>query len=294
MKFLSALRFLTIIPLPGLPEVSSEEVGRSQVYFPVVGLIIGLLLAGLAWLLTLVLPITIVAILLIIALVLIIGGLHLDGLADTFDGLAGHNIEERWRIMRDSHIGSFGVIAIFCLLLLEYGSLINIPRPWLLWSLILMPTAGRWAMVYSIRFYPYARPSGLGKVFKDYGVTEKEGVVWFSLNDAPLKGGQKLFSTARGGWLAHVYQGLLFVKQFEDISPRQLAPQQGEIEIYANEDKAYIELENHGIYRLLRPGESLHYSVTWHLLKLPDDIRAETGNSRLIETVQKTILYTLT
>ena len=92
----------------------------------------------------------------------------MDGLADTFDGLAGHNTEERWRIMRDSRIGSFGVIAIFCLLLLEYGSLINIPRPWFFWSLILMPTAGRWAMVYSIRFYPYARPSGLGKVFKDY------------------------------------------------------------------------------------------------------------------------------
>jgi len=150
------------------------------------------------------------------------------------------------------------------------------------WEVTRMPAKG-------ISFFMRGEAARLPESTLD-GVIEKEGVVWFSLNDAPLKGGQKLFSTARGGWLAHIYQGLLFVKQFEDISPRQLAPQQGEIEIYANEDKAYIELENHGIYRLLQPGESLHYSVTWHLLKLPDDVRAETGNSRLIEMVQKTIL----
>jgi adenosylcobinamide-GDP ribazoletransferase len=167
LRFLTALRFLTIIPLPKLREVSGKDVGRSLVYFPIVGIIIGLILAGLAWVLTLILPMAVVSILLIIALVLIIGGLHLDGLADTFDGLAGHTVEERWQIMRDSHIGSFGVVAIVCLLLLEYGSLISIPRAWLFWSLILMPTAGRWAIVYAITVYPYARPSGLGTVFKE-------------------------------------------------------------------------------------------------------------------------------
>jgi adenosylcobinamide-GDP ribazoletransferase len=158
---------LTIIPLPKLREVSGKDVGRSLVFFPVVGIVIGLILAGLAWVLTLVLPMTVVAVLLIIALVLIIGGLHLDGLADTFDGLSGHTVEERWSIMRDSHIGSFGVVAIVCLLLLEYASLISVPRAWLFGSLILMPTAGRWAMVYAITVYPYARPSGLGTVFKE-------------------------------------------------------------------------------------------------------------------------------
>ncbi len=166
MRFLAALRFLTIIPLPRLSEASGKDVGRSLVYFPIVGIIIGLILAGLAWVLTLVLPMAVVAILLIIALVLIIGGLHLDGLADTFDGLAGHTVEERWQIMRDSHIGSFGVVAIVCLLLLEYGSLISIPRAWLFWSLILMPTAGRWAIVYAITVYPYARPSGSGRYLR--------------------------------------------------------------------------------------------------------------------------------
>ncbi len=179
MRFLTALRFLTIIPLPKLKEVSGKDVGRSLVYFPVVGLILGLILAGLAWVLTLVLPVTVVAVLLIIALVVLIGGLHLDGLADTFDGLAGHTVEERWQIMRDSHTGSYGITAIACLLLLEYASLINIPRPWLFYTLILMPTAGRWAMVYAIKVYPYARPSGLGTVFK-------ENAGWWSLAIATL------------------------------------------------------------------------------------------------------------
>jgi hypothetical protein len=86
----------------------------------------------------------------------------------------------------------------------------------------------------------------------------------------------------------------IFFLLVSSIKPRQLAPQQGEIEIYANEDKAYIELENHGIYRLLQPGESLHYSVTWHLLKLPDNISAKNDNRRLIETVVKTIRWLLT
>ena len=167
MRFLTALRFLTSIPLPKLREAGDKDIGRSLVYFPVVGIIIGLILAGLAWVLTLILPVTVVAILLLIALVLLIGGLHLDGLADTFDGLSGHTVEDRQRIMRDSHIGSFGVVAIVCLLLLEYGSLISIPRAWLFWSLILMPVAGRWAMVYVIKVYPYARPAGLGTVFKE-------------------------------------------------------------------------------------------------------------------------------
>jgi adenosylcobinamide-GDP ribazoletransferase len=162
-----------------LREVSAKEVGRSLVYFPVVGLMLGIILAGLGWILGLVLPQAVVSILLIIVLVVLIGGLHLDGLADTFDGMAGHTVEERWQIMRDSHIGSFGVIAIACLLLLQYASLINIPRAWFFYALILMPTAGRWAMVYAIKVYPYARPAGLGTVFK-------ENAGWWSLIIATL------------------------------------------------------------------------------------------------------------
>ncbi len=180
MRFLAALRFLTLIPLFRGREVSPEDLARSTGYFPVVGLIIGLLLAGLNWLLGWFLPAAVVNILLIIFLAAITGALHLDGLADTCDGIAsGKTIEERWRVMRDSRVGSFGVVGVCCLLLVKYLALNNLPQDLVMHSLVLMPVISRWAMVYTIFAYPYARPSGLGKVFK-------QGVNWLKLVMATL------------------------------------------------------------------------------------------------------------
>jgi adenosylcobinamide-GDP ribazoletransferase len=167
LRFLAALRFLTIIPLPCRREASPEEVGQSIVYFPVVGIIIGLILAGLNWLLGLLLPSAVVNGLLIVSMVVISGALHLDGFVDTCDGIAGHKtVEDRWRVMHDSRAGAFGIIGVFVLLLVKYASLSSVPENLLLTTLVLMPVVGRWAMVYAVFAYPYARPSGLGKVLK--------------------------------------------------------------------------------------------------------------------------------
>lgn len=167
MSFLAALRFLTIIPLPGRREASPEELGRSIVYFPLVGVIIGLILVGLNWLLGLLLPSALINILLVVSLVAVSGALHLDGLVDTCDGLAGgKTVEERWRVMDDSRAGGFGIIGVCCLLLVKYVALNNVPARWLMPTLVLMPLLSRWAMVYALFAYPYAKPSGLGKVFK--------------------------------------------------------------------------------------------------------------------------------
>lgn len=167
MKFLAAFKFLTIIPLPAWHEPSTEDIGRSTLYFPLVGLIIGLILAGLNWLLNFILPMGIVIAFLIVSLVAVTGALHLDGFIDTCDGLAGHKpAEERWRVMRDSRVGAFGVIGAVLLLLVKYVSLTNVPRELLPITLVLMPVGSRWAMVFAIFAYPYARPEGLGMVFK--------------------------------------------------------------------------------------------------------------------------------
>ncbi|MFC1977151.1 adenosylcobinamide-GDP ribazoletransferase [Chloroflexota bacterium] len=167
MRFLAALSFLTIIPVPRRRETTPEEVGRSIVYFPVVGGIIGLILVGLNWLLDLFLPPDLVNGLLIVSMVVISGALHLDGLVDTCDGIAGHKtVEARWQVMRDSRVGAFGVIGVFLLLLVKYVSLGSVPENWLMVTLVLMPVVSRWAMVYAVFTYPYARPQGLGKAFK--------------------------------------------------------------------------------------------------------------------------------
>ena len=155
MKFLAALRFLTIIPLPWGRDVSPEELGRSTVYFPVVGIIIGLILVGLSWILRLFLPPPVVNVLLVVSLVVISGALHLDGFVDTCDGIAGHKTpEERWRVMNDSRAGAFGIIGVVLLLLVKYVSLNSLPELWLMPTLVLMPMIGRWTMVYAVFAYP--------------------------------------------------------------------------------------------------------------------------------------------
>jgi adenosylcobinamide-GDP ribazoletransferase len=164
---LTALSFLTIIPLPYWREANQEEVGRSIGYFPVVGVVIGLILAGLNWLLVLFLPSAVVNGLLILSMVVISGALHLDGFVDTCDSIAGHKtVEDRWRVMHDSRAGAFGIVGVVLLLLVKYVSLNNVPGNLLMATLVLMPVVSRWAMVYAIFVYPYARPEGLGKVFK--------------------------------------------------------------------------------------------------------------------------------
>ena len=167
MSFIAAFQFLTSLPLPGRRETSPEELGRSTAYFPAVGLIIGLVLAGLNWLLSLILPSAVVNTLLIVALVIITGALHLDGFVDTCDGIAGHKpVEDRWRVMRDSRAGAFGIVGIILLLLVKYVTLNSIPQDVMMANLVFMPVVSRWAMVYAIFVYPYARQSGLGTAFK--------------------------------------------------------------------------------------------------------------------------------
>ena len=180
MRFLAALQFLTVIPLPRRLKISAEDSGRSAGYFPVIGLIIGLILVGFNWIFILILPPAVVNALLIVALVVISGALHLDGFVDTCDGLAiNKDVEERWKVMHDSRAGSFGIVGVVLLLLLKYVLLNSIPTSTMMITLIIMPVVSRWAMVYAIFAYPYARPSGLGKAFK-------QGTTWPRLTMATL------------------------------------------------------------------------------------------------------------
>lgn len=166
MGLLAAFQLLTLLPIKR--NLTPEQIGRSTLFFPVVGIAIGLVLAGLNYLLSLILPSSLANAFLVAALAAMSGGLHLDGLADTFDGMAGHRTtEERLKVMRDSRVGGFGAIGIALFLLLEYVSLGGIPDHLKFSALILAPVLSRWAMVNGIFFYPYARPDGLGRVLKD-------------------------------------------------------------------------------------------------------------------------------
>jgi len=167
MGFLAAVQFLTVIPLRR--DVTPKELGYSLLYFPIVGLGIGAALFGLDRLFVLFLPAALGSALLIVALVLLTGANHLDGFIDSCDGIvAGRSPQERLTIMRDSRVGGFGVVGVLCLLLVKYISLLFLPGAWRMTALLLMPTLGRWAMVYAITAYPSARREGLGQAYKGY------------------------------------------------------------------------------------------------------------------------------
>ncbi len=145
--------------------------GRSTLWFPATGLVIGIILAFMNWVFSLFLPVAVTSGLTIVLLVIITGAMHLDGFADTCDGLAGNKpAEERWKVMHDSRTGAFGVAGLILLLLIKFILLNSIPQAYTAPVLVLMPVIGRWTMVYALAMYPYALNEGLGKAFKD-GVT---------------------------------------------------------------------------------------------------------------------------
>ncbi len=138
-------------------------------FFPLVGLVIGLLLALGNHLFSLILPKPLVLWLTLGLLVFLTRGLHLDGFSDTVDGLAtGGTKEKILEVMRDSRIGAFGVIGLILLFGAKYLALDHLSTSSIPYSLILMTVMGRNAMVLVCYRSPYARPEGgLGKPFAE-------------------------------------------------------------------------------------------------------------------------------
>ena len=156
-----ALGFLTIIPLPLNREVRPMDMGRSMACFPLAGAIIGGILAGMSAVLSTVLPRSVADFILIAALALITGGLHLDGLADTFDGLyGGKTREEALAIMKDSRVGAIGVVSLVFVIVLKYITLLSVPAGLKYTALVVMPALSRWSMVIVAYLSRYARPTG--------------------------------------------------------------------------------------------------------------------------------------
>jgi len=165
-KLLSALQFLTIIPVR-IKKVSDKDIAGSIAWFPAIGLVLGLILAAAANLGRHTgFPDLAMSAILIMLLTVITGGIHLDGLADLSDALgSGKGKDEMLAIMRDSRIGSMGAIAIAGCLILKIAFLFSIPANNQFKSIILMCVVSRWAMVLSMYASPYARKEGKAKSF---------------------------------------------------------------------------------------------------------------------------------
>ena len=155
---ITALRTLTCLPVPGK---DSDNLAAALPFFPAVGLLIGLLVTGVLYTLSLGGWSTGAGIAAMIAIAWITRWLHIDGLADVADALgAARTRERRLQIMKDPHTGAFGVIAIVCDLLLKSAALTLLASRHN-WTLVIVPfIASRTAQVLLAVSLPYARTEG--------------------------------------------------------------------------------------------------------------------------------------
>ena len=174
----SAIAFLTILPVG--PRNRAEDLASARTWFPLVGLLLGSLLAGADLLLQKAMPLLsadpappdhqfpplLAAALLTAALVLLTRALHLDGFMDTCDALlGGFERQRRLEILRDPHVGAFGVVGLVSLLLLKLTALAALPQASRHSVLLLFPCLSRWGVLLAMELFPYIRREGLGTAF---------------------------------------------------------------------------------------------------------------------------------
>lgn len=175
-QILLAIQFLSIIPVRIKGDVSAAQMAASAAFFPLAGAFQAALMLVVAALSIKIFQPELTAGLVIAAGVLINGGLHLDGLSDTFDGIAvrsagsrDEDIKKRLSVMKDSSAGAIGVVAVVLFILLKYLLLSNLFTKTGLHTVLtfvfLMPVLSRWVMVVVMQHSRPAAESGLGHMF---------------------------------------------------------------------------------------------------------------------------------
>ena len=173
----SALGFLTILP------VAPRDAGglaSARGWFPVVGLLLGFVLAAIDLLLHWGYPLfaesyrpfppLLSASILVVTLIALTRAIHLDGFMDCCDALlGGFSRDRRLEILRDSHVGAFAVAGVVSLLLIKVAAIMALPPSGRLWTLVLLPCLSRWGMLLLLEFFPYVRRQGIGVAFQPLG-----------------------------------------------------------------------------------------------------------------------------
>ena len=161
--FLLSMQFLTRIPINISIDFNKENIKYNIFFFPLVGALIG----SIGWLVYyFISPYNkvIASFLTLLATTILTGGLHLDGLSDTFDGfLANKNVERTLEIMKDSRIGAFGVISLLFLILFKFILLASIDK--LPLAIILSFANSRLIVSRIISYKKTATSNGLGSLF---------------------------------------------------------------------------------------------------------------------------------
>lgn len=159
-----ALQFLTRLPVPVSIAYTEHRFAKSVRYYPLVGVVVGSLVAIACYLASLIFPLSIAVMLSMVFSLLLTGGFHEDGLADTFDGIGGgQTAESALDIMKDSRLGTYGTLALVMMLLAKYLSLSEMPLHLVVAALVAAHGLSRLSSVIVIATSQYVRPSGTAK-----------------------------------------------------------------------------------------------------------------------------------
>lgn len=193
-----AFGLLTTLPIKLPDDWSTGDSGRAATWYPLVGLVIGIL-TWLAWKGAVsVFPSWVAAVLTLVVWVVLTGGLHLDGLADCCDGLlVSAPLQRRLEIMQDPHVGAFGVIGLTLVLLLKAAALTFL-TPTSSFAIFLAASLARWCILPA-GLIPLARPSGMGADF--LSGFQRAFILWgaiIPLAIATLLGVRGFFATLSG------------------------------------------------------------------------------------------------
>jgi len=220
---LTAVGFLTVLPVGPRGEPRRGDLGRAVVWFPLVGLLIGLLAAGVDWCGRALWDSHIAAALVIGATLLLTGGLHLDGLMDTADAFFSHRDREGMlQVMRDSRAGALGVAAGLSVIVAKfaaYGHLEGVEH----WRVIAVtPLIGRLGLVVGMALFPYARETGMGARFA------AETKLWHSIGAATIAVATAL-ALMRWGGLALAGMAILLALLSGAYASRRLGGLTGDV-----------------------------------------------------------------
>jgi len=172
------IQFFTRIPINTQMEVHEEDFAKAVVYLPIVGVLIGAINVVAYQLLSLLLPASIVMVLVTLINVYSTGAFHVDGLADTYDGIfSGRSKEAILEIMRDSRIGTHGTGAIFFDFVLRIACLQAVSEAHIVQALMVTPILSRTMLTILMSFSSYARAgTGLGSLFIGQVTTRQVGL----------------------------------------------------------------------------------------------------------------------
>ncbi|MGL5964804.1 MAG: adenosylcobinamide-GDP ribazoletransferase [Fusobacteriaceae bacterium] len=193
---ISLFKFTTRLPLGGKDDIDWDKLGKSMKFFPLVGIVLGMIMYLSAKILMMNIDSSIViSTLVVIMYVVLTGGIHLDGLSDTFDGIFSYRSKQRMlEIMKDSRVGANGVISLVVYFILSVVLLSELETLGIEMGAVILiyPVLGRMSSALNCAASEYARSSGMAKAFVE-NTSYKDFIISFTISLAYVFGVIKYF-----------------------------------------------------------------------------------------------------